>query len=69
MDLLEWGLAQVEEGGSGVGPLNSHAQGKCSEHMETLEDLAGVMRYTGSGSTHVTCPSVFLAVNWNDFIY
>lgn len=41
--------------------------GKCSEHMEALEDLAGVTGYVGSGSTRVTCRSVFLAVNWSDF--
>lgn len=50
-----------------VGPLNSHVQGKRSAHTETLEDLAGVMSYAGSGSTCITCPSVFLAVNWSDF--
>lgn len=49
------------------GPLKSHARGRRSEHMEALEDLAGVMGYAGSGDTRITCPSVFLAVNWTDF--
>lgn len=50
-----------------VSPLNNQALGKRSEHMEALEDLAGVMGYGGLGSTRVTCPSVFLAINWSDF--
>lgn len=29
--------------------------------------MAGVTGYVGLGSTCVTCPSVFLAVNWSDF--
>lgn len=76
--LLEWGLTLgcgggVTEGWAWCpserpgGPLKSHAWSKPWEHVETLEDLAAVMGYVGSGGTCITCPSVFLVVNWSEF--
>lgn len=50
-----------------MSPLNNQALGKRSEHVEALEDLAGVTGYGGLGSIRVTCPSVFLAIKWSDF--